>query len=66
VEAEDPKTGGRRHTSSAYLTFVALDDSGKPTPVPELKCRTPEEKRRFEEGRTRREERLKLKNRLKG
>jgi acyl-CoA hydrolase len=62
VEAENPRTGIRRHTSSAYLTFVALDDSGKPTPVPELECRTPDEKRRFDEGRRRREERLKPKN----
>src|SRR5262245_11133718 len=61
VEAENPRSGDCRHTSSAYLTFVALDDNGKPTLVPELKCRTAEEKRRFEEGRRRREARLKSK-----
>jgi len=61
VEAEDPKTGLRRHTSSAYLTFVALDDNKKPVAVPELALNTPEAKRRFEEGRQRREARLQLK-----
>ncbi len=59
VEAEDPKTGFRRHTSSAYLTFVALDDKGTPTEVPPIHCNTPEEKRRFEEAKMRRAERLK-------
>ena len=34
VEAENPSTGERRHTSTAYVTMVALDDDGKPTPVP--------------------------------
>jgi len=59
VEAEDPRTGARRHTSSAFLTFVALDDAGRPTVVPELSPKTPEEKRRFEDGKKRREDRLK-------
>ena len=36
VEAENPRTGVRRHTSTAYLTMVALDDQGRPTPVPPL------------------------------
>src|SRR3712207_47094 len=31
VEAEDPRTGELRHTSTAYLTMVALDDDGRPT-----------------------------------
>ena len=34
VEAEDPRTGVVQHASTAYLTFVALDDEGRPTPVP--------------------------------
>ncbi len=59
VESEDPKTGQRHHTASAYLTFVALDDAGVPTAVPLIKSETSEEKRRFEAGRRRREERLK-------
>ena len=34
VEAENPRTGDVRHTSTAYLTMVALDDDGRPTRVP--------------------------------
>jgi acyl-CoA hydrolase len=36
VESEELETGTRTHTSSAYLVFVALDDEGKPRPVPPL------------------------------
>ena len=36
VEAENPRTGEHRHTSTAYLTMVAVDENGKPTPVPPL------------------------------
>ena len=36
VDAEDLNTGRRVHTSTAYLTFVAVDEGGKPTPVPPL------------------------------
>lgn len=57
VFSEDPLTGNRRHTSSAILTYVALDDQGRPTPVPGLKTSTEEERRRFEEGRARQKER---------
>src|ERR687895_962217 len=49
VEAEDPRTGERRHTSAAYLTMVALDDEGRPTPVPPLQVETEDEKRRQRE-----------------
>ncbi|MBI4372480.1 MAG: acyl-CoA thioesterase, partial [Candidatus Omnitrophica bacterium] len=38
-----------------YFTMVALDKSGKPTPVPNLICETAVEKRRFKEGQIRRE-----------
>lgn len=58
VDAENPMTGEKFHTATAYLTFVALDSHGKPTPVPQLVCETSEEKRRFEEGKRRREKRL--------
>ena len=34
VEAEDPRTGERRHTSTAYVTMVALDDDGRPDARP--------------------------------
>jgi len=43
VEMEERETGTRRHCASAYLTFVALDDQGRPTPVPALLPETPEE-----------------------
>jgi len=58
VFVEDLLTGERRHTSSAYLTFVALDEEGKPTPVPPVIPETEEEKRRYEEACRRREYRL--------
>ncbi|MBF0493332.1 MAG: acyl-CoA thioesterase [Deltaproteobacteria bacterium] len=63
VESEEPTTGIRKHTASSYLTFVALDENGKPTPVPELILENEEQKKLFEEGRERREERLKWKAR---
>src|ERR1700744_638906 len=34
VEAEDPTIGVRRHTNTAYLTMVALDESGRPAALP--------------------------------
>ncbi|ELZ60830.1 MULTISPECIES: acyl-CoA thioesterase [unclassified Haloferax] len=43
VHAENPKTDERRKTTTSFLTFVALDDDGKPTPVPRLVCETDEE-----------------------
>ena len=57
VYAEDPTSGQRRHTSSANLTYVALDDYGKPTPVPPLQLETDEENRRYQEGEKRYQER---------
>jgi acyl-CoA hydrolase len=59
VEAEDLRTGGVRHTSSAYLTFVALDDDGHPTGVPGLILEGEEEERRCREANVRRDARLK-------
>jgi uncharacterized protein (TIGR00369 family) len=58
VEAENPFTGVRRHTNKAYLTFVAIDEAGRPAEVPPVVPETPDEKRRFEEARARRERRL--------
>lgn len=55
IEAEDLRTGKKRHTNSCYFTMVALDQKGKPTPVPRLICGTPIEKKRFREGQIRRE-----------
>jgi len=59
VEAEDLDTGEIRHTNSAYLTFVALDDNGKPTEVPPLLREDETAKRRFKEAELRRELRKK-------
>ena len=55
VEAENLRTGEVRHTNSAYLTFVALDDEGKPTPVPPLEIKTETARRRYQEALFRRE-----------
>jgi uncharacterized protein (TIGR00369 family) len=59
VEAENLLTGEILHTASSYLTFVALDMSGKPTELPPLIPGTEEEKRRNRDAAVRREERLK-------
>jgi len=40
VRAEDPRTDEERETTTSVFTFVALDESGSPTPVPELECPT--------------------------
>ena len=59
VEGEDPRTGDITHTSSAYLTFVALDDLKNPVVVPELIPSNVEEERRFKEAADRAEARKK-------
>jgi acyl-CoA hydrolase len=58
VEAENPRTGERRHTSTAYVTMVALDDAGEPTPVPPLLAVSEIERRRQREAGVRRANRL--------
>ena len=58
IEAENLRTGNVAHTGSSYLTFVALDESGKPTPVPEIIPQTQVEKRRYVEAEHRKEDRL--------
>ena len=50
-------SGTHRHVSSAYLTFVAVDKSGRRLPVPPLIPETEEEKRRYEDAGHRREHR---------
>ena len=54
VEAENLATGEVLHTNSAYLVFVALDQDGRPTPVPELLPETEDERRRYAEAERRR------------
>lgn len=58
VEAEDLITGRRRHTNSAYLTFVAVDRNGRPMGVPPLVPETTEELRRYAAAQERRRRRL--------
>jgi acyl-CoA hydrolase len=58
VEAERPLTGEVRHTSTAYLTMVALDADGQPVEVPPLLTQDAAEKRREREAQTRRRNRL--------
>jgi acyl-CoA hydrolase len=58
VESEHVPTGEIAHTSTAYLTMVALDDAGAPSPIPRLDPETPDERRREQEAQLRRENRL--------
>lgn len=65
VFVEDLTTGTQRHTSSAYVTFVALDEDGKPAEAPQVIPETAEEKRRWEEAGERRRYRLELRERAR-
>jgi len=58
VVAENPFTGERTHTNTAYLVYVALDDEGRPTSVPPVKAETEEEKRKMEQALQRQARRL--------
>jgi acyl-CoA hydrolase len=58
VEAENPFSGEIRHTNTAYLTMVALDEEGRPAAVPPLVAVTPDEQRRMREAELRRANRL--------
>ncbi|HEY0970681.1 MAG TPA: acyl-CoA thioesterase [Gemmatimonadales bacterium] len=58
VETEDMVSGVRRHTNSAYLTFVSVDRNGRPVEVPEVVPGTPEQRRRYAAAQERRRRRL--------
>jgi acyl-CoA hydrolase len=58
VWSENPLTGERRHTTTAFTTFVALDDLGQPTRVPPLLPETDAEKQRQIEARERKADRI--------
>ena len=58
IDAENVKTGKRRHTASAYLTFVSLDSNGKPQKVNDIIPKSDNEKRRYNEGKERHMQRL--------
>jgi acyl-CoA hydrolase len=66
VEAEDARTRARRHTTTAYVTMVALDDEGRPTPVPGVLTETPTEERRRREAELRRANRLAERDQILG
>jgi acyl-CoA hydrolase len=59
VTAELPRSGdGPRHTNTAYFTMVAVDEDGRPAPVPPLAPADDTERRREREAQTRRRNRL--------
>ena len=59
IDAENVKTGKRRHTASAYLTFVSLDEKRKPQKVDNIIPESNDEKRRYIEGKERHLQRIK-------
>jgi uncharacterized protein (TIGR00369 family) len=61
VQAENPITGERTHTNTAYLVYVAVDDNGRPSKVPPLEAETEQEKEKMERAKERQERRLKEK-----
>ena len=65
VEVENLVSGEIRHTSSAYLTFVALDKEGNRVPIPPVIPETEEERRRYEEAERRRAYRLEMRERTR-
>lgn len=58
VTAENPITGERTRTNTAYFVYVALGEDRKPTPVPPLIAETPEEEQRMAAARERQQRRL--------
>ena len=58
VEAEDPLTGEKTHTNTAYLVYVALDNDGRPSEVPPLIPETEKERERIGKGKKRQLARL--------
>lgn len=65
VEAENPSTGEIRKATQAYLTYVAVDEFGRPKPVPPHQPNTPEEKDEAKEAEDRRSRRLELSAQVK-
>ncbi len=58
VIAENPVTGERARTNTAYLVYVGLDDDGNPAPVPPLIAETEEDKQRMEQAKKRQAHRV--------
>ncbi|MGO9230460.1 MAG: acyl-CoA thioesterase [Bryobacteraceae bacterium] len=65
VVTENLLTGSQRHTCSAYLTFVAMDENGVPAAIVPVIPETEAEQRRFREAGERREYRLAMRNRIR-
>lgn len=66
VQSEDPRSGEVKHTNSAYITMVAVDEHGRPVGgVPRLRCESPEELRREREAQVRRANRLAERDQLR-
>lgn len=65
VTSENPYNGECRTTTKAYLTFVALDDLGRPSPVPALVPQTEDEVRRYENAQKRVDMKKKVRETLK-
>lgn len=61
VDAENPRTGEVFKTAKAYLTFVAIDENGAPKLIPSIQCENKEDERRFEQGKIRKQIRIKHK-----
>lgn len=66
VMAEDLLSGTSRHTNTCFLTFVAIDEDGRPVPVRKLRLETEEDRRRFREAQRRRDARRRLEEELGG
>ncbi len=64
VFAENPLKKEKFQTTRAFLTFVAIDENGQPTPMPPLDLKTPAEKKRAKAAELRREHRKSLKKQL--
>lgn len=58
IEAENLVSGEKRHTNSCYLTYVSIDETGRPVPVPSVKPETETELLRYQAAQKRREARL--------
>src|SRR3954464_2850199 len=58
VETEDMRTRSRRYVTKAYLTFVGIDDSGRPRGIPPLTLSSDDDRRRHTDAEHRRHERL--------
>ena len=65
VEAEDLRRGEVRHTASAYLTFVSLDEEGRPRELSRLLLESAEDRRRWSAGESRKAERVRLRELLR-